>query len=145
LSPKKWISSNISFSKCFKQYVLSHPFGNTSKLICPPAKITSLWHNWKHPVSKLNKWSKYYMQYSLSWSPFLIPMFQPFKAGSHELVWKHVWWFRNVQATIRLHSKIKDSKYVYEHIIKLSASSTSHNFVLVTHSNVCVCYDDGLM
>jgi len=65
LSPKKWISSNVSFSKWFKQYVLSHPFGNTSKLICPPAKITLLWRNWKQRVSELNKLYNYYMLNSL--------------------------------------------------------------------------------
>ena len=97
LSPKKWISWNVSFSKCFKQCVLSQPSGNTSKLICPPSKVTPLWHNWKQPVSKMNKWSKYYIHYctvscyyNLSCLRILIPMFQPFVAASHKSGWKHV-------------------------------------------------------
>jgi hypothetical protein len=31
LSPKKWISSNPSFSTCLRAYVLSQPVGKTSK------------------------------------------------------------------------------------------------------------------
>merc|ERR1712066_333052 len=36
LSPKKWISLKPSSSTNLKQYRLSQPVGNTSKLICPP-------------------------------------------------------------------------------------------------------------
>lgn len=38
LSPKKWMDENLSFSTIPKQYLLSQPSGNTSKLIWPPAE-----------------------------------------------------------------------------------------------------------
>lgn len=38
LSPKKWMDEKRSFLTMSKQYVLSQPSGNTSKLIWPPAE-----------------------------------------------------------------------------------------------------------